>query len=88
MLRNNVVEACREGHFHVYPVDTVDQGIARLTGVPAGEADDNGEYPIGTVNRAVAGGLAAFARKAREFNAEPRGRKGERPETKGKEARK
>jgi predicted ATP-dependent protease len=88
MLRNNVVEACREGRFHVYAVDTVDQGIEVLTGVPAGEADENGEYPIGTVNRAVAARLAAFVRKAREIAAEPRGRKGERPETKAREPRK
>jgi predicted ATP-dependent protease len=88
MLRNDVVEACREGRFHVYPVDSVDEGIEILTGIPAGEADEVGEYPIGTVNRAVAGRLAAFARKTREFAAEPRGRKGERTETKAKEPRK
>jgi predicted ATP-dependent protease len=86
MLRRDVVEACREGRFHVYAVDRVDQGIEILTGIPAGEAGENGEYPIGTVNRAVVGRLAAFARKAREFTAGAQGRKGKRPETKPKEA--
>jgi predicted ATP-dependent protease len=87
MLRNNVVEACREGRFHVYAIDSVDQGIEILTGIPAGEADENGEFPIGSVNRAVARRLAAFARKTREFAAELRGRKGERSETKAREPR-
>ncbi len=86
MLRRDVVEACREGRFHVYAVDSVDQGIEILAGIPAGEAGENGEYPIGTVNRAVVGRLAAFARKAREFTAGAQGRKGRRPETKPKEA--
>ncbi|MGF1640910.1 MAG: Lon protease family protein [Rhodospirillales bacterium] len=80
MLRRDVVDACREGRFHVYAVDTIDQGIEILTGVPAGEADEAGAFPIGTVNRAVAGCLSAFARKASEIAAEARERKGERPD--------
>ena len=67
MLRCDVVEAAAEGRFHVFAVETVDQGIELLTGVPAGAVDESGEYPIGTVNRAVANGLVAFARKAQDF---------------------
>jgi predicted ATP-dependent protease len=50
VLRDDVVEAVREGKFHIYAVETIDQGIELLTGVPAGEADDEGNYPEGTVN--------------------------------------
>ena len=64
MLREDVVAACRAGRFAVYPVETIDQGIALLTGVPAGVADERGAYPLGTVNRAVANRLARFVRKA------------------------
>ncbi len=67
MLRCDVVEAAAEGRFHVFAVETVDQGIELLTGVPAGAVDESGDYPIGTVNRAVANGLVAFARKAQDF---------------------
>jgi predicted ATP-dependent protease len=70
MLRKDVVEACRNGRFRVFAVETIDQGIEILTGVPAGTADSSGQFPIGTVNRAVAGRLAAFRRKAQKFAAE------------------
>ena len=63
MLRHDVVEACRQGRFAIYPVEHVDQGIEVLTGVPAGEADQHGRYPAGTVNRKVQARLAAFAQR-------------------------
>ena len=53
MLREDVVAACREGRFNVYPVETVDQAAALLTGLPAGEADSGGRYPEGSLNRRV-----------------------------------
>ena len=37
MLRQDVVEAIRAGRFHVYPITHIDQGLALLTGVPAGD---------------------------------------------------
>jgi len=67
MLRGDVVEACARGQFAVYPVENVDQGIALLTGLPAGQPDAKGEYPPGSVNRKAAARLAAFARTAREM---------------------
>jgi predicted ATP-dependent protease len=54
MLRDDVVEAIREGMFHIYAVKTIDEGLEVLTGVPAGEVDDTGAYPEGTVNYLVA----------------------------------
>ncbi|OJX79645.1 AAA family ATPase [Magnetospirillum sp. 64-120] len=63
MLRHDVVEACRQGRFAIYPVDHVDQGIALLTGAEAGEADEQGRYPAGTVNRKVQARLAAFSQR-------------------------
>jgi lon-related putative ATP-dependent protease len=67
MLRQDVVDACRAGRFRVFAVETIDQGIEILTGVPAGAADDSGAFPIGSVNRAVAGRLASLARKAQQY---------------------
>jgi len=84
MLRQDVVDACREGRFRIYAVDHIDQGIEILTGTPAGTADDSGEYPIGSVNRAVARRLAAFARKAQAFMG-PAQRRSDKRETNGKE---
>ncbi len=67
MLRRDVVDAVEEGTFHIYPVETVDEGIEILTGVPAGERDEEGNYPEGTVNRRVQQRLAQLAQKRTEF---------------------
>ena len=64
MLRMDVVAACAGDRFHVIPVETIDQGIEILTGVPAGELDITGQYPAGTINQRVALRLSAFASQA------------------------
>ena len=69
MLRRDVVEAAARGDFHVYPVETIDQGIELLTGVAAGVADDQGNFPPDTVNGRAQATLLEFARNAREFAA-------------------
>lgn len=53
MLKEEIVEAVQNNMFHVWAVDTVDDGIEILTGVKAGRLDRNGHYPKGTVNRLV-----------------------------------
>jgi hypothetical protein len=45
MLRQDVVETCGAGRFHVYAVQNVQQALEILTGLPAGERDEMGEYP-------------------------------------------
>jgi hypothetical protein len=67
MLRRDVVAAAAEGKFRVYPIDTVDQGLELLTGIPAGEPDAAGEYPSGTLNQRIAARLDAFAATAAEL---------------------
>jgi lon-related putative ATP-dependent protease len=67
MLRSDVVAAAREGSFSIYPIDTVDQGLELLTGLPAGQPDDTGDYPAGTLNRRIAARLDAFAARAAEL---------------------
>jgi predicted ATP-dependent protease len=61
MLRDDVVTACREGRFAIYSVRTIDEGIALLTGMDAGERGVDGKFPEGSVNRAVEERLRAFA---------------------------
>jgi lon-related putative ATP-dependent protease len=67
MLRRDVVAASREDAFSIYPIDTVDQGLELLTGLPAGQPDDNGDYPAGTLNHRIAARLDAFAARAAEL---------------------
>jgi predicted ATP-dependent protease len=44
ILRPDVVEAVRAGRFHVWAIDSVDEGIELLTGMPAGEVDREGSF--------------------------------------------
>ena len=67
MLQENVVEAVRQGQFHIYAVDTVDEGIELLTGLPAGELQADGTYPEGTVSYRVTQKLERYAEKLQEF---------------------
>jgi predicted ATP-dependent protease len=66
MLRADVVQACATGRFAVWPVATIDEGIALLTGRPAGERGADGTYPADTVNRVVEDRLSHFARLRRD----------------------
>jgi len=70
MLRADVVEACAKGRFAIYPVATIDEGIAILTDCPAGERDEEGQYPAGSINRRVEDRLRAFASIRRSFEGE------------------
>jgi predicted ATP-dependent protease len=53
MLKSAVTEAAANSRFHVYAVRTVDEAIALLTGVEAGELNGHGDYPKGSVNSRV-----------------------------------
>ena len=44
VLRPDVIEAVRAGQFHVWAIDTIDEGIALLTGLPAGDLDRKGTF--------------------------------------------
>jgi lon-related putative ATP-dependent protease len=68
MLREDVVEAVKNGQFAVYPVTTVDEGMEILTGVKAGERGADGRFPAGTINRLVEDKLKTFAERARSFS--------------------
>jgi len=70
MLRADVVEAVAQGLFAVYAIATVDEAVELLTGVPAGSADANGEYPPDSVNARVQARVHALNELHKEFAAE------------------
>ena len=70
MLKQEVIDAVQAGQFHIYPVSHVDQGIEILTGIPAGERDEEGNYPEGTINQRVEARLAELAEKRAHFSRE------------------
>ncbi|MBR1777037.1 MAG: AAA family ATPase [Alphaproteobacteria bacterium] len=67
MLRQDVVEACKEGKFHIYPVSTIDEGIEILTGLPAGKRSADGSYPADSVNGKVQERLNQFLAQNLEY---------------------
>jgi predicted ATP-dependent protease len=70
MLRHDVIEACAAGKFAVYAVATIDEGMALLTGRPAGDRGGDGLYPPQSFNRLVEDRLRAFARIRQSFGRE------------------
>jgi len=67
MLREEVVEAVREGRFHIWPVRTVDQGMEILTGIPAGELRPDRSFEPESVNDRVNRRLQQLASQLRNF---------------------
>jgi predicted ATP-dependent protease len=69
MLEEEVVEAVREGKFHIYAVSAVDQAMEILTGLPAGEKKPDGTFEEGTLNYLVDEKLAKTVELLRSFEA-------------------
>jgi len=69
MLKEDVAEAVKAGTFHIWSIETIDQGIEILTGVPAGEMQEDGNYPEGSVNQLVDSRLRAMLENMKKFSA-------------------
>ena len=67
-LSNEIVEAVKEGKFHIYPISTIDEGIEILTGVESGEMDEEGNYPKDSINYLVAEKLKRYAQNSAKYN--------------------
>lgn len=68
MLRAEVRDAVQQDRFQILAVDHIDEGIQILTGVPAGERDESGRFPTGTVNGEVESNLLEMAERWVEFH--------------------
>lgn len=53
MLKQEVIDAVREGRFSIHAIDMMEEGLEILTGMPAGVLQEDGTYPEGTVNHLV-----------------------------------
>jgi len=67
MLQEEVIEAVKEGKFHIWPVSTIEEGIEILTGMEAGKLQEDGTYPEGTLFRKVDDRLRKIAEIVKEF---------------------
>ena len=60
MVREDVVDACREGSFRIFAVQTIHEALEVLTGMPAGTQGDGGRYPDNIL-------LALAVERARDY---------------------
>ncbi|HPA14671.1 MAG TPA: AAA family ATPase [Desulfobacterales bacterium] len=67
MLKQEVVDAVRSGHFHIWPIFSIEEGVEILTGVEAGRLQADGTYPSGTVFRKADERLQEIAKIVKEF---------------------
>ncbi|MDA2918533.1 AAA family ATPase [Desulfobacterota bacterium AH_259_B03_O07] len=67
MLKKEVVQSIKDGKFHIYTIETVDQAIEILTGKEAGVRKADGRFKKGTVNSLVDNRLVELAEDYRKF---------------------
>jgi lon-related putative ATP-dependent protease len=70
MLREDVLKAVGTGQFHIWPIETVDQALSLLTGLPAGLPDADGRYPAGTINERISERLWELFQLRQKYNSE------------------
>jgi lon-related putative ATP-dependent protease len=71
MLGQDVIDAVSDEMFHIYPIETIEQGIKVLTGIPAGELDEEGAYPEESINQRIIARLEEMAETQREYSHPP-----------------
>ncbi len=67
MLKPEIVEAAAAGLFHVWAVETVDQGIELLTGITAGQRRADGSFPPNSVHGLVSARLVSLAERLARY---------------------
>jgi lon-related putative ATP-dependent protease len=67
MLKEEILDAVKEGKFHIYAVNSIDQGIEILTGTKAGARRKDGTFEKETVSYIVDKRLREMAERLREF---------------------
>jgi lon-related putative ATP-dependent protease len=67
MLHQDVIDAVGRKQFHIYAVATLDEVTALLSGLVAGTADENGQFPVDSFNERVQRRLRALEGIRRDF---------------------
>jgi lon-related putative ATP-dependent protease len=60
MLKAAVIEAVQAGQFHIWPINSLDEGLSLLSDLEVGAVQPDGSYPAGTFNHVVETRLAEF----------------------------
>ena len=64
VLNDEVVQAVKDGMFHIYPIKHIDEGLELLLDYPAGKKDENGLYPEDSIHGRAYKKLKEFAQAA------------------------
>lgn len=67
-LNHEVVHAAESGLFSVYGVNTIEEALEILTGIPAGDMQPDGQFPPNTIFGLTAQRLTAMAKIAAEWS--------------------
>jgi len=70
MLKQEVIDAVKDGKFHLWPISTIEEGVEILTGMEAGTLQAGGTYPEGTLFRTVDDRLSELGEIVRKFGKE------------------
>ena len=67
VLNEEVITAVKKGNFHIYPIRHINEGIELLMQYPAGQKNENGEFPTDSVHGKVYTKLKEFAKLSSSF---------------------
>ena len=70
MLASDVVEAVAQGRFHIHTAEHMGEGLELLSGLPAGERADSGDYPADTLLGRAQKTLQAYRRACQAADSE------------------
>ena len=68
MLKKEVIDAVKEGRFHIYSARTIEEGIEILTGIPAGKRKADGSFEKDSLYDLVDRRLRDMAEKSKQFH--------------------
>jgi len=68
VLKEELTDHINQGHFHIWAIDSIDEGIEILTGVKSGKPDQDGAFEEGTVSFLVNQRLSDFAKTMKEYS--------------------
>ena len=67
MLHGDVRDAVSQGKFHIYAVERIDEVMQLLSGMPAGEPDEDGNYPEDSYNALIQQRIADLQSQQAKF---------------------
>ncbi len=74
MLRSDILESVEGDKFHIYSIKHIDEGMELLTGLDAGEENEDGSFPEGTINYKITSKLNRLAERRKAFATPQNGR--------------